>query len=201
MTKGLLVLNIVLLLAVGVLFFLFFNSNDRTGDPIIKRPGIDTAAAWEHTPVAYFEMDSIEANFIEFKRMQDSVIKKEQLKNDSINYLRSYFQDYMQKMQTHFDKGSQHEKDSINFLLSQLDADIKNRIAVLNQNYQAEYVSKQQDIIMQIKNYCKEFNKNKKYSYIIAKEPGLFYYTDNAYNITPELVKGLNEYYRKKKKN
>jgi len=201
MTKGLLVLNIVLLLAVGVLFFLFFNSNDRTGDPIIKRPGIDTAAAWEHTPVAYFEMDSIEANFIEFKRMQDSVIKKEQLKNDSINYLRSYFQDYMQKMQTHFDKGSQHEKDSINFLLSQLDADIKNRIAVLNQNYQAEYVSKQQDIIMQIKNYCKEFNKNKKYSYIIAKEPGLFYYTDNAYNITPELVKGLNEYYGKKKKN
>lgn len=200
MNKGLLVLNIGLLLAVGVLYFLFFTKKDRGGETIVKRTGVDTATKWEHTPVAYFEMDSIEANFSEFKRMQDEVLKKEQIKNDSSNYLKMSFQSYMQKLQPYFEKGTQREKDSINLELSRADADIKNRIAELNQRFQTYYVNKQQEIIMQIKNYCTEFNKDKKYAYIIAKEPGLFYFTDDAYNITTELVKGLNEYYSKAKK-
>ena len=200
MHKGLLVLNIVSLVAIGVLFLLFFTKKDKGSETFINRFGADTAAAWKHTPVAYFEMDSIEANFIEFKKMQDSVIKREQIKNDSTNFLRMSFQNYMQKLQPHFESGSQREKDSINLELSRADADIKNRISDLNQRFQTYYVNKQQEIIMQIKNYCTEFNKSKKYAYIIAKEPGLFYYTDNAYNITTELVKGLNEYYNKGKK-
>ena len=32
---------------------------------------------------------------------------------------------------------------------------------------------------------------------IISYEPGLFYYKDTAYNITEDLVKGLNEKYKK----
>lgn len=199
MNKGLLVFNIILLLAVGALYFLFFTEDKKAGNTIIRRTGNDSIGGY--TPVAYFEMDSIEANFVEFKKMQDEVIKKEQVKNDSINYLRLYFQNYAQKLQPHFDKGTQREKDSINYVLAQLDSDFKNRMAELNQNYQTEYISKQQEIITQIKNYCKEFNKDHKYSYIFAKEPGLFYFTDTAYNITTELVKGLNEFYSKKKKN
>jgi outer membrane protein len=60
-------------------------------------------------------------------------------------------------------------------------------------------MTRQQEIVTKIKNYCKEFNKDKKYSYIIAREPGLFYYTDTAYNVTSELLKGLNAFYDKKK--
>jgi len=68
------------------------------------------------------------------------------------------------------------------------------------QDYQKYYVGKQQEIVTLIKNYCKEFNKDRKFSYIIAKEPGLFYFADTAYNITPELLKGLNAFYAKKNK-
>lgn len=198
MNKSLLALNMFLLLAVGVLFYLFFakNGSDNAGRRISHLP--DTAEQWQHTPVAYFDMDSVEANFTLFKQMQDEVIKKEQIKNDSINYLRMYFQNYVQKLQPQFDKMSGREKDSVNSMLSQMDAEIKNRITELNQDYQTYYVGKQQEIINQIKNYCKEFNKSRKYSYIIAREPGLFYYTDTAYNITEELLKGLNNFYKKK---
>ncbi len=198
MNKVLPVLNIVLLLAVGLLYFLFFNEK-KPGNTIIKRDGVDSAG--NYIPLAYFEMDSIEANFTEFKKMQDEVIKKEQTKNDSINYFGMYFQNYTEKLQPQFEKMSRREQDSLNMVVAQLDADIKNRIRILNQNYQTYYMSKQQEIITQIKNYCREFNKDGKYSYIIAKEPGLFYFTDTAYNITSELVKGLNEYYSKGKKN
>lgn len=201
MNKGLLAINIVLLLAVVILFFLFFTRNKKTGETIISRPGIDTAAAWEHTPVAYFEMDSIEANFVEFRKMQDSVLKSEQKMYDSINKLRSDFQMQVQKFQEQQSKMSQDEVNKSREYFFMKDQEIRNIEKDLNQEYQKTYMNKQQGIITKIKSYCKEFNKDKKYSYIIAKEPGLFYYTDDAYNITSELVKGLNEYYGKGKKN
>jgi outer membrane protein len=80
-----------------------------------------------------------------------------------------------------------------------MDSEIKNRTAELNQTYQTFFMNKQQEIVTLIKNYCKEFNKDRRFSYIIAREPGLFYYTDTAYNVTSDLLKGLNAFYSKKK--
>jgi len=200
MNKGLLAFNIVLLLAVGVLFFLFFTRNNKTGNTIIRQPGTDTAAAWEHTPVAYFDMDSIESNFVLWKQTQDEMMKKEQAKNDTINFLKMQFQNYLDKMQEQYGRLSPAQKDSVNLRVQEMDNNWKNRAAEINQGYQTYYMSKQQEIVTLIKNYCKEFNKDRRFSYIIAREPGLFYYTDTAYNITSELLKDLNAFYAKKNK-
>lgn len=199
MNKGLLALNIILFVSVGILFFLFFSKKDPVVSEIRTQPGKDTASQWQHTPVAYFDMDSIEANFTEFKKMQDEVVKREARINDSINQMKLSFQSYYQRLQSQSGNLSPRQRDSLGNELAQMDMEIKNKAALLNQNYQTYYMNKQQEIVMLIKNYCKEFNKDKRYSYIIAKEPGLFYYTDTAYNVTSELLKGLNTYYAKKK--
>ena len=200
MNKGLLTLNIVLLIAVGILFFLFFNKKDNTTSSALPtRTNPDTVAKWEHTPVAYFDMDSVEANFILWKQVQAEVVKREAGINDTINQMRNGFQSYYQKLQAQSANLSPRQKDSLGNELAQMDAEIKNRTADLNQKYQTYFMTRQQEIVTKIKNYCKEFNKDKKYSYIIAREPGLFYYTDTAYNVTAELVKGLNAFYSKKK--
>lgn len=198
MNKGLLAINIVLLIAVAVLFILFFNKKDGTGK-IVERPGNDTSVHRQQTPVAYFDMDSVEANFTEFKRMQAEVVKKEADINESINQMRNNFQSYYQKLQAQAANLTPRQQDSLGNVLAQMDADIKNKAAELNQSYQSYYMNKQQEIVSMIKKYCNEFNKDKKYSYIIAREPGLFYYTDTTYNVTSELLKGLNSYYSKKK--
>jgi len=200
MNKGLLALNIVLLIAVAILFILFFNKKEGSVKTVDKGRGKDTTAPWQHTPVAYFDMDSIEANFTEFKRMQAEVVKKEGEINESINQMRNNFQAYYQKLQAQAANLTPRQQDSLGNVLAQMDADIKNRTAELNQSYQSYYMSKQQEIVTMIKNYCKEFNKDRKYSYIIAREPGLFYYTDTAYNVTSDLLKGLNQFYLKKNK-
>jgi outer membrane protein len=198
MNKGLLALNIVLLIGVGILFFLFFNKKDNTSvTPARTDP--DTAPQWQHTPVAYFDMDSIEANFILWKQVQAEVVKREAGINDTINQMRNGFQSYYQKLQAQSANLSPRQKDSLSNELAQMDAEIKNRTADLNQKYQTYFMTRQQEIVTKIKNYCKEFNKDNKYSYIIAREPGLFYYTDTAYNVTSELLKGLNAFYSKKK--
>ena len=200
MNKGLLALHIVLLIGVGILFFLFFTRKDKVTPVIPTRTGADTAAKWEHTSVAYFDMDSIEANFFLWKQVQAEVVKREAGINDTINQMRNGFQSYYQKLQAQSANLSPRQKDSLGNELAQMDAEIKNRTAELNQKYQTYFMTRQQEIVTKIKNYCKEFNKEKKYSYIIAREPGLFYYTDTAYNVTTELLKGLNSFYSKKNK-
>jgi len=198
MNKGLLALNIVLLIGVGVLFFLFFNKKDNTSSVTPTRTDPDPVVQ-EQTPVAYFDMDSIEANFVLWKQVQAEVVKREAGINDTINQMRNGFQNYYQKLQAQSANLSPRQKDSLGNELAQMDAEIKNRTSELNQKYQTYFMTRQQEIVTKIKNYCKEFNKDKKYSYIIAREPGLFYYTDTAYNVTSELLKGLNSFYSKKK--
>ena len=199
MNKGLLALNIVLMIGVGILFFLFFNKKDDTTSVMPNRTDPDPAPQWQHTPVAYFDMDSIEANFFLWKQVQTEVVKREAGINDTINQMKMGFQNYYQKLQAQSANLSPRQKDSLGNELAQMDAEIKNRTSELNQKYQTYFMSRQQEIVTKIKNYCKEFNKDKKYSYIIAREPGLFYYTDTAYNVTSELLKGLNAFYNKKK--
>jgi outer membrane protein len=199
MNKGLLALNIVLLIGVAILFFLFFTRKDKVTSIITTRAGLDTAAQWEHTPVAYFDMDSIEANFILWKKVQAEVVKREAGINDTINQMKMSFQSYYQKLQAQSANLSPRQKDSLGNQLAQMDSEIKNRTAELNQTYQTFFMNKQQEIVTLIKNYCKEFNKDRRFSYIIAREPGLFYYTDTAYNVTSDLLKGLNAFYSKKK--
>lgn len=200
MNKGLLALNIILLVAVGVLFFLFFTrKNDRVVEKKIDAVSVDSLPRWQNTPVAYFDMDSVEANFTEFKKMQSEVVAREARINDSINQMRAAFQSYYMKLQSQSANLTPRQRDSLGNELAQMDMDIKTRASEMNQTYQTYYMSKQQEIITKIKNYCREFNKDRKYSYIIAREPGLFYYTDTAYNVTSELLKGLNSFYAKKK--
>lgn len=200
MNKGLLALNIILLAAVGMLFFLFFTKkNDRVIDKKIDAVTVDSLPRWQYSPVAYFDMDSVEANFTEFKKMQSEVVAREARINDSINQMRAAFQSYYMKLQSQSANLTPRQRDSLGNELAQMDMDIKTRASEMNQTYQTYYMSKQQEIITKIKNYCREFNKDRKYSYIIAREPGLFYYTDTAYNVTSELLKGLNAFYAKKK--
>ena len=199
MNKGLLALNIILVVAVGILFFLFFTRKDKTVTNLTTRTSSDTAAQWQRIPVAYFDMDSVEANFSLFKQMQTEVVKREAGINDTINQMRAAFQNYYQKLQAQGANLTPRQRDSLGNELAQMDMEIKNRATELNQNYQTYYMSKQQEIVTRIKDYCKVFNKDRKYSYIIAREPGLFYYTDTTYNVTTELLKGLNSFYAKKK--
>ena len=97
MNKGLLALNIVLLIGVGILFFLFFNRKENASSVIPTRTDPDPAPQWQHTPVAYFDMDSIEANFVLWKQVQAEVVKREAGINDTINQMKMGFQNYYQK--------------------------------------------------------------------------------------------------------
>jgi outer membrane protein len=144
-------------------------------------------------------MDSIEANFSLFKTMQAEVGKKEDSMNSVLNSARMNLQSKYRKYQEQRSAMTPFDIEQAGNELSKMDMEIKNNEQQLNQAFQSFYMNKQQEVISMIKKYCLEFNKDGRYSFIISNEPGLIYYKDTAYNITAELLRGLNDFYSKQK--
>ena len=199
MNKGLLTLNIILLVAVGVLFFLYFGKKTSSGT-VKKENSKDSIVDTHPFRVAYFDMDSVESNFVLAKEMQAELMKKDENISGEMNRMQNNYQQRFQKLQQQGPTMNQTQVEAAQRELFQMEQNIKSRKSQLDQDYQAFYINKQQEIISLIKKFCEEYNKDKRYAMIIANEPGLIYYKDSAFNITPALLKGLNEMYSKQKK-
>jgi outer membrane protein len=68
----------------------------------------------------------------------------------------------------------------------------------MEQRIQDLSMRKMQQVKSQVEDYLKEYNKAKGYTYILAYEPGFMFYRDSSYDITADLLKGLNDRYKKK---
>ena len=109
------------------------------------------------------------------------------------------FRNKYQDLQKNGNTFSQAEVANKQQELVEMDKNLKSRKQLMDQEMQDETVKKLQDVKKKIEDYLKEYNKGKGYSYILAGSPDLIYYKDSVYNITNDLLKGLNELYKKKK--
>ncbi len=188
------VLNIVLLLAVATLFYLHFSS---------KAPA---AALSSNTPanvggsfrIAYFEDDSLKNHYEYYKEVRGTLQTLEQQKSNELSVLRSA---YMAKVKEYQGKGNAMtpaEQQHASQDLAQREKEYQQTEQMKQQEMQDEAVKRLQDVKKTVEDYLKQYNKDKGYSYIFSNTPDLIYYKDTAYNITSDLVKGLNEMHKKK---
>ena len=201
MKNGLIILNVILLMAVGLLFYLHFNSGKTGTKSQIKTEQKDPidSSAQIGCRIAYFEMDSVAANFEKAKEMQGELEKKEEKMNSEMNRLQNLYQQKYINFQQHGATMSSSQLDAARNELGQLDQTIKDTKASLDQDYKTYYVQTQQEILSMIRKFCSEYNKDKRYAIIISNEPGLVFYKDSTMDITRDLLEGLNKTYGKKK--
>lgn len=199
MRNASLVLNIVLLAAVGVLFYLHFSSPKKTET---VRPA--TAATTTATPagtckIAYFEMDSINNAFKMVKDVRAELGKEEEKMNNDLAALQRRYNDKFTQFQSQAKAGmSAEESDKINREVVKMQQDFASAKQEMGQRMQNITMTRMQEVKSKVEDYLKEYNKAKGYTYILAYEPGFMFYRDSAYDITADLVKGLNEGYKKK---
>ena len=202
MKTGLVILNVILLMAVGFLFYVHFNPGGN-GARVQNRPEqkdpADSSSAQGSCRIAYFEMDSVAANFEKAKEMQNELEKKEDKMNAEMNRLQNLYQQKYINFQQHGATMSSSQLDAARNELGQLDQNIKDTKASMDQDYKTYYVQTQQEILSMIRKFCSEYNKDKKYTIIISNEPGLVFYKDSTMDITRDLLEGLNKMYGKKK--
>jgi outer membrane protein len=204
MKNGLLVWNVLLTLLAGYLLVAHFSDKRRTGSDT-KTVSNDTSRTSSNFRIAYFEMDSIEANYLMVKDMKAELSKKEDEINNELDQMTKQFGQRNEYFQNLARSGtlSQTQSENAGIELQQLKEKFNNRKAELDQEYGTLFTNWKKDVKGKIESYLKEFNKDKRYSFIASDDPGLFYYLDSAYNITGDLLKGLNATYKpgKSKKN
>lgn len=194
MNRGLLLFNIVLLVLVGVLFYLHFAPGKSEG----VKPVAGTAPAAKEFKIAYFEMDSLEASFSMVKDVKSELARKEEAINSELARLDKTYREKANMYQGQAATMSQVQSEMATRDMMQLQQTMQSRKASLDQEYQDFYMRKMRDVKTKIEEFLKDYNNRKGYSYIFAYEPGLFYYRDTAYNITADVIKGLNAGYKKK---
>jgi outer membrane protein len=197
MKNGILIFNAVLLVLVGVLFYLHFSSNSSSSSAK-KSDSKEAVNNGQDFKIAYFEMDSLETSFEMVKEVKSELGKKEEAINNELERLDRTYRNKAAQYQSQAQTMTQVQSEMATRDMMQLQQSMQSRKQQLDQEYQDFYMRKMKEVKTRIEDYLKEYNAQKGYTYIFAYEPGLFYYRDTTYNITNDLLKGLNKQYKKK---
>jgi outer membrane protein len=150
--------------------------------------------------MAYFEMDSVDKNYEYVQEIKENLRKKEESVNIQLNAMKTGYQKKIQEWQQKGQNMSQAESDAINREYQQMQMTYDTKQKQLSDDLESEKIKMLMDVHKKISEYLKEYNKTKGFNYIITDEQGLIYYKDTVYNITREVLAGLNAEYKSKGK-
>jgi outer membrane protein len=188
------------LILVAILFYLHFKGDKKTVAATPAKTAATTTGPASDFRIAYFELDSITNQFSMVKDVKSELNREEDRMNGEMTQWQKRYSDKLAQYQSQAQQMTQVQSEQANMDVLQLQETIRNKKQELDQKYQNMYMQKMQDVRTKIQDFLKEYNKTKGYSYIFGYEPGFIYYRDTMYNITNDLIKGLNEQYSTKKK-
>jgi outer membrane protein len=195
MKNGLLVLNIVLFLAVAVLYYLHFSNGSKPASVKAEQPA---TGKQDEFRIAYFEMDSLESSFSMVKDVKTELSRKENAINNELEKMERTFQNKMEQYRAQGETMTQVQSEMAQRDVMQMQQSMQSRKQQLEAELQDLVIRKQKDVKSRIEDFLRDYNASRRYTYIVAYEPGLFYYRDSTLNITSDLIEGLNQAYKKK---
>lgn len=200
MKSGILVFNTILLILIAILFYLHFSGKQPAAaiSPVTTLPSANTTGADKSFRIAYFEMDSLENSFAMVKEVKEELSRKERAMNGEMVRLEQGYKNKLERYQGQAATMNQVQSEMATKDMMQMQQQIQGRKQALDQEYQDFYMRKMKDVKTKIEDYLREYNTARGYSFIFAYEPGLFYYRDTLYDITGDVISGLNQRYKKK---
>jgi outer membrane protein len=203
MKNGLLILNGVLIIAVAILFYLHFSSGKKetkTTGTEGTRQAVFQDTSTKGCRIAYMEMDSIDNNLDVMKEVRKELDKKKDSITEILAKIDKSIRDKANEYQNKFQTMTPTQLEMARNDINQRNNDFEITKQQYNQIYVEAYNARNQQVRGEIEDFLKTYNKDRRFSFIMVYDPGLFYYRDTMYNITSDVIKGVNEIYRKKKK-
>ena len=191
-----LALNIILLIAVAVLYYLHFSIKKN---PVSELSSTVKASSTDNKTfkIAYFEMDSVENSFEMVKDVKSELNKKQQAMSFDLQRLDKQLRDKADEYNTKAANMTQIQSESANNDMLQRRKNLDLQKQKYDQEYEDLYMRRMRDVKLKIEGFLNDYNKSGAYAYIFSYEPSFFYYRDTAYNITRDVVRGLNQLYKK----
>jgi outer membrane protein len=191
MKNALLVINFILIAAVGYLYYLHFHQNGVQKISDLKSAG--TPRNISTAKVAYIDLDSLQSNYGYYQKIKASFEQRQSSANNEMNAMQKKYQTRAMQLQQKAATMSPKEQEAAMQEMNKMQQDMQSRKqAIDNELY--NYNSKmKEDILTRIQNFLKDYNKDGRFSYIFSYEPGFMFYKDSTLNITPDVIAGLNK--------
>jgi len=190
-------LSSLCLVLIGVLFYLHFSQKSivKTSSPA---KGQTQAAEFR---IAYFDIDSLQLHFEYFKKVSNEMKARENAMTIELRTLENSYQKKIKQWQDRGTNMTQEEGEAAQREYAQMQQRYQKRQMDLEQELQKQKVDLMTDLRKKVEDYLKEYNKEKGYAFILSYEPGfMLYYKDPLFDITGDLISGLNEKYKSKLK-
>jgi|SRR5450432_1096265 outer membrane protein len=193
-----LILSIVAVAISGVLLFVHLKSNDPLKQVVVSPSVVSATGNNSSFKIAYFELDSLQNNYQYFKDALAILKTKEEAMNNELAAIGKKNQQKIAEWQQKGNNMSQADAEAANREYQQMQQDFQARKQQLDQNINDQMNDTRKKIRDRLETYLKDFNKDRTYAYIFSDFPEGIFYKDTVYNITNDLIKGLNESYKKK---
>jgi outer membrane protein len=190
-------LSLLSLIGVGVLFYLHFSSPKKN----TRQAVTNVSDGKRDFKIAYFDIDSLQDKYEYFKDVSQELKSKEGSVTAQLNSLQDSYQKRLRELQERSATMTQAEGEAAQREYAQMQQKFQQKQMSLEQDLKKQQLDMMTSVRNKIENYLKDFNREKGYAFILSYEPGfMLYYRDSLYDITNEVIKGLNEEYKKEKK-
>lgn len=189
--------NILFAAFVAALTVAGFTSCNNSNPKADSNAGVK---APESMKIAYVESDSIDSLYQFSKDCRNLLSKKQQNIENTLNAksqaFQSAYQNFVQKAQSNQLTREQGEAQQAALQREQQQLqELSGRLQAELQNVTAQYA---QAINDSVEHFLKVYNKDRKYGLIFLKVGNNLLYADKAYDITKDVIAGLNKAYKTK---
>lgn len=169
--------------------------NDQQAAEAPKAAG---GAALENLKIRYIDEDSIMANYNLAKDINEAMLRRQNQFDAAQKQRAGEISKFGNAMQQKYQNNQYLTEEAFNAdqaKLQKMQADAENYLAGLQQSIQNELNQSQIQLLDSIDNFMKEYAKKKGFDIVLRKSATL--YIDEKYDVTKEVVEGLNKRYNK----
>jgi outer membrane protein len=206
-----LILNGVLIIAVGVLYFLFFKQKsesgtmavegDSTGAINIARPAVPLPRGDQK--IVYINLDTLQSKYEFIKKLNKDLEAKGRADQARLeakaNQLQSDYMKYQQQYQSQTMTEQQAQDAQMDMERKKQDLDLLDQ--KVTKDYADEAKKAQDKYIDNVNEYLRRKSKEHHYSYVLGYVKGAqVVFANDSLDITNQVVDGLNKEYKSKSK-
>lgn len=188
-------------LSLAALAALSLSSCDKSSSKMDVKPATETSAkASAESKIAYVEVDSIMTQY-QFCKEYSKLLQQ---KGNNIQKTLAAKQQQLQVAAANFQQKVQQnaytreQAEAVQAGLQKQNNDLQILNQRLSGEFQAETEKYNKALHDSLQHYLAAYNKDKKYSMIFSKQGDNLLYADKAYDITNDIITGLNKAYKGK---
>lgn len=195
MKKLSLILNIVLLVAVAVLFYLHFSARPQAAQPATGNALVSDPSASHSLTIAYVNIDSLEAHYGYFQQKKAELAKEQESIQRDLSSRAQALQNEVAQLQKKAATMTQAEGEAAQQSVMQKQQALQQREQDLRQKFLQDQQDFNTDLHSRLTAFLKKYNENRHYTYILSysEMASDILLKDSAYDVTADVIKGLNE--------